>query len=63
MAFNGGLHGSSPNNDDDEVQKIPAVANIRAGVHDQAIGQDLQEGLNGEDDEEHIFHLFLQDKK
>lgn len=49
-----------PNNDDDEVQQVPAVANVGAGVHHQTVGQDLQEGLYGEDYEEDVLHLFLK---
>lgn len=49
-----------PDNDDNEVEQVPAVADVGAGVHHQTIGQDFQEGLNGEDDEEDILHLFLK---
>lgn len=49
-----------PDDDDDEVEQVPAVADVGAGMHHQTVGQDLQEGLDGEDDEEDIFHLFLE---
>lgn len=52
--------GSSPDNDDDKVQQVPAVSDVGAGMHHQAVGQNLQEGLNCEDDEEDVLHLFLQ---
>jgi len=51
---------SSPDDDDDEVQQVPAVADVGAGVHHQTVGQDLEEGLDGEDDEEDVLHLFLR---
>lgn len=31
-------------------------------MHDQAIGQNFGEGLDGEDDEEDVLHLFLGTK-
>lgn len=48
-----------PDDDDDEVQQVPAAAYVGAGVHDQTVGQDFSEGLDGEDDEEDVLHLFL----
>ncbi len=53
---------SSPDDDDDEVEQIPAVTDVGAGVHHQTVGQDLQEGLHSEDDEEDVLHLFLKHK-
>lgn len=49
-----------PNNDDDEVQQVPAVADVGAWVHHQTVGQDLQESFYGEDYEEDVLHLFLK---
>lgn len=49
-----------PDDDNDEVKQVPAVADVGAGVHHQAVSQDLQEGFHGEDDEEHVLHLFLE---
>ena len=49
----------SPHDDDDKVQHVPAVADVGVLVHDQTIGNDLQEGLYCEDDEEGILHCFL----
>lgn len=51
--------GFSPDNDDDKVQQVPAVSDVGAGMHHQAVGQNLQEGLHCEDDEEDVLHLFL----
>lgn len=51
---------SLPNNDNNKIQQIPAVSDVGAGMHHQAVGQNLQEGLHCEDDEEDILHLFLQ---
>lgn len=51
-----------PDNDDDEIQQVPAAAYVGAGVHDQTVGQDLGEGLDGEDDEEDVLNLFLRIK-
>lgn len=51
--------GKIPDNDDDEIQQVPSAAYVGAGVHDQTVGQDLGEGLDGEDDEEDVLDLFL----
>lgn len=48
-----------PDDDDDEVEQVPAAAYVGAGVHDQTVGQDFSEGLDGEDDQEDVLHLFL----
>ena len=53
-------HTRSPYDDDDKVEHVPAVPYVGVLVHDQAIGYDLQEGLNREDDQEGIFYRFLQ---
>lgn len=52
-----------PHNNDDEIKQVPAVADVGAGVHHQTVSQDLQEGFYGEDDEEHVFHLFLKQRE
>jgi len=49
----------SPHDDNDKVQHVPAVADVGVLVHDQTVGHDLQERLNGEDDEEGILHCLL----
>lgn len=49
-----------PDNDNNKVQQVPAIADVRAGVHHEPVGQDLQEGLHSKDDEEHVLHLFLK---
>lgn len=48
-----------PDNDDDEIQQVPATAYVGAGVHDESVGQNFGEGLDGEDDEEDVLNLFL----
>lgn len=49
----------SPHDDNDEVEEVPAVADVGAGVQHQSVGNDLQERLHREDDEENVLHLFL----
>lgn len=51
---------SLPDDDDDKIQQVPAVSDVGAGMHNQAVGENLQEGLHCKDDEEDILHLFLQ---
>lgn len=48
-----------PDYDDYEIKQVPSAAYVGAGVHDQTVGKNLSEGLDGEDDEEDILHLFL----
>lgn len=52
-----------PDDDDDEIQQVPPAAYVGAGVHDQTVGQNLGEGLDGEDDEEDVLNLFLWTKE
>lgn len=52
-----------PDNDDNEIKQVPSAAYIGAGVHDQAVGKNFSEGLDGEDDEEDILDLFLRRKE
>lgn len=52
-----------PDDDDDEIQQVPPAAYVGAGVHDEAVGQNLGEGLDGEDDEEDVLNLFLWTKE
>ena len=49
-----------PDDDDNEIQQVPPAAYVGARVHDQTVGKDLSEGLDGEDDEEDVLHLFLE---
>lgn len=49
----------SPHDDDDKVQHVPAVADVGVLVHDQTVGNYLQERLYGEDDEEGVLHCLL----
>lgn len=53
----------SPDDDDDKVEEVPSVADVGTGMHHKTVGQNLQEGLYGEDDEEDVLHLFLKDTK
>lgn len=50
---------NSPNDDDDKIQQVPAVSDVRVLVHDQTIGNDLQKCLYSENNQEGIFHCFL----
>lgn len=50
---------NSPNDDDDKIQQVPAVSDVRVLVHDQTVGDDLQKCLYSENDQEGIFHCFL----
>lgn len=54
------LHILLPNDDNDKIQQVPAVADVGARVHNEPVGQDLEEGFHCEDDEEHVLNLFLQ---
>lgn len=49
-----------PNDDNDEIQHVPTVPHVRVLVHHQTISNDLQERLDGENDEEGILNCFLQ---
>lgn len=50
----------SPQEDDDEVQHVPAAAQVGVLVEQEAVGDDLHGGLDGEDDEEEVFQLLLR---
>lgn len=50
----------APDHDDDEVEQVPAIANIGAGMEHQPIGYDLEHCLHGENHQEHVFYLFLR---
>jgi len=52
-----------PYNHDDEIQHVPAVSHIRILVHHQTISDNLQKGLDCENDEEGIFNCFLKTHK
>lgn len=47
----------SPNDDDKEIQHVPAVAQIGALVHHETHRDDLHEALGREDDEEHVLDV------
>lgn len=48
-----------PNDDNDEIQHVPAVPHVRVLVHHQTVGNNLQKGLDCENDEEGILNCFL----
>lgn len=50
----------SPDDDDDEIQHVPTVSHIRVLVHHQTVSDNLQKGLDRENDEEGILNCFLQ---
>lgn len=54
------ISADSPDDDNDEVEQIPAVPQVGIGVEEQAVGYHLQERLHGEDDEEQILHALLR---
>lgn len=49
-----------PYDDNDEIQHVPTVSHICVLVHHQTISDNLQKGLNCENDEEGILNCFLQ---
>lgn len=57
----GKLH--KPDNDNDEIQKVPATADVGTGMHDQTIGQNFCEGFNGENNQKDVFHFFLRKER
>ena len=52
-----------PNDDNDKIQHVPTVSHVRVLVHHQTISDNLQKGLNCENDEEGILDCFLQTHK
>lgn len=48
-----------PNDDNDEIQHVPTVPHVRVLVHHQTVGNNLQKGLDCENDEEGILNCFL----
>lgn len=49
-----------PYDDNDEIQHVPTVSHVSVLVHHQTISDNLQKGLNCENDEEGILDCFLQ---
>ena len=49
----------APNHDNDEVEQVPAVADVGAGVEYQPIGHDLEHCLHSENHQKYVFHLLL----
>jgi len=48
-----------PDDDDDEVQDVPAGAQIGARMKDEAVGDHLHEGFQREDHHEHVLQQLL----
>ena len=51
---------SIPDDDDDEIEQVPSVAQVGTLVHEQSVGYDLHETLHCEDDEKHVLYYFLK---
>lgn len=49
----------SPDDDNDEIQHVPTVPHVCVLVHHQTVGNNLQKGLDCENDEEGILNCFL----
>lgn len=52
-----------PYDDNDEIQHVPTVSHVRVLVHHQTVSDNLQKGLDCENDEEGILNFFLQTHK
>lgn len=52
-----------PDNHNDEIKHVPTVSHVSVLVHHQTISDDLQKGLDCENNEEGILNCFLQIKK
>lgn len=52
-----------PYDNNDEIQHVPSVSDIRVLMHHQAVRYDLQEGFDRENDKEGIFNCFLWETK
>lgn len=52
-----------PDDDDGEIEQIPAVSQIGASVHHEAVSEDLHHALSREDYQENVFDLLLQSGK
>ena len=53
------MHGL-PDDDDDEIQRVPAVAQVGARVKEKTVGDNLHDGFQREDDNEQVFQQLLQ---
>lgn len=49
-----------PDDDDGEIEEIPAVAQVRALMRHEAVRHDLHDALGCEDNEEEVLDFFLQ---
>lgn len=49
-----------PNDNNDEIQHVPTVSHVRVLVHHQTVSDNLQKGLDCENNEEGILNCFLE---
>ena len=49
-----------PDDDDSEIEQIPRVSQIGAGMGDESVSDDLHDAFYSEDDEENVFYFLLQ---
>lgn len=54
---------ASPQKDNDEVQYVPAAPQVGVLVEEEAVGDDLHGGFDGEDDEEEILQFLLWEQR
>lgn len=52
-----------PNNNNDEIEHVPTVSHVGVLVHHQTVSDDLQKGLDCENNEEGILNCFLEVQK
>ena len=49
-----------PDDDDNEIKRVPAVTQVGAGMKDESVGNDLHDRFQREYDDEHVLQQFLQ---
>lgn len=49
-----------PNNNNDEIKHVPTISHVGVLVHHQTVSDDLQKGLDCENNEEGILNCFLE---
>lgn len=54
------LRRCAPNHNDDEIQEVPAIADVGAGMEHQPIGHDLEHRLHRENHQKYVLHLLLR---
>jgi len=50
----------SPDDDDNEIERVPAVTQVGAWMKDESVGDHLHDGFQREYDDEHVLQQFLQ---